>query len=158
MKKAADPSTSMESVGITLVSVEMRAVLPWEKFSASYTSLECKHHKRQLLSLLGHLNFVISQGLFFISCLLKFATSMPNSVWLDAKIYDSGVSLFFSGYCLFLRLSNSLGYSVRHVFSGVISGLQMVCHLSYLPSVPFMRSMLCGSILCVSSNFPVVGS
>ena len=85
-QKTIGPATTLEFLGIVLDSVEMKASLPLDKLSrireiASSFSAAESISKRQLLSLLGHLNFamrIIPQGRSFISRLLDLASSVPN--------------------------------------------------------------------------------
>lgn len=85
-EKTLGPDTRLEFLCITLDSIEMKASLPAEKLqrirniSKSFCDTD-NITKRQLLSLLGHLNFamrVIPQGRSFISRLLDIASSVPN--------------------------------------------------------------------------------
>lgn len=80
------PSTSLEFIGINLDTTRMQASLPLEKllrirsFLESFSSFRVVS-KRDMLSLLGHLNFamsIIPQGRAFISRLLTLAHSVPN--------------------------------------------------------------------------------
>ncbi len=78
------PATSIEFLGINLDSVKFQVSLPKEKIdriilvsSSLINSSRCS--KRELLSLLGHLNFgmrIIPQGRPFISHLLLLASSV----------------------------------------------------------------------------------
>lgn len=77
-EKTIGPSTSIEFLGILLGSVAMKASLPEVKLKHVQKILSSFHlekpvSKRDLLSLLGHLNFVmcnIPHGRAFISRLL----------------------------------------------------------------------------------------
>ncbi|RXN04501.1 poly [Labeo rohita] len=81
-EKTMGPATSIEFLGINLDSVKFQVSLPKEKIdriilvsSTLLTSPSCS--KRELLSLLGHLNFamrIIPQGRPFISHLLSLAS------------------------------------------------------------------------------------
>ncbi|RXN20392.1 poly [Labeo rohita] len=83
-EKTMGPATSIEFLGINLDSVKFQLSLPKEKIdriilvsSTLLTSPSCS--KRELLSLLGHLNFamrIIPQGRPFISHLLSLASSV----------------------------------------------------------------------------------
>ncbi|KAG1927366.1 proline-rich protein 36-like [Pimephales promelas] len=83
-EKTMGPATSIEFLGINLDSVRFQASLPKEKIdriilisSTLADSPECS--KRELLSMLGHLNFamrIIPQGRPFISHLLFLASSV----------------------------------------------------------------------------------
>ncbi len=85
-EKTEGPSTSLEFLGILLDSVKFQASLPKEKIDRIITVasnlLDSKHcSKRDLLSLLGHLNYamcIIPQGRPFISHLLTLATSVSG--------------------------------------------------------------------------------
>lgn len=93
-EKTIGPYTSLEFLGLTLDTVEMKVSLPAEKLERiciiSNSFCEAQSiSKQQLLSLLGHLNFamrVIPQGRSFISRLLFTASSVPglhDQVFLD---------------------------------------------------------------------------
>ncbi|XP_076158563.1 uncharacterized protein LOC143141734 [Alosa pseudoharengus] len=84
IEKTEGPCKSLVFLGILLDSVEMQASLPNEKLvrirsiAESFQSSDVVT-KRELLSLLGHLNFamrIIPQGRSFISCLLNLAHSV----------------------------------------------------------------------------------
>ncbi|XP_063049771.1 uncharacterized protein LOC134444364 [Engraulis encrasicolus] len=85
-EKTMGPATSLEFLGIMLDSVEMKASLPEEKLVrirgiCDSFSAAASVTKRELLSLLGHLNFamrIIPQGRSFISRLLDLAHSVPG--------------------------------------------------------------------------------
>lgn len=95
-EKTVGPATSIEFLGITLDSVSFQASLPAEKVHrislllSNYISAVCCT-KRQLLSLLGHLNYavrIIPQGKPFLSFLLAKAAavhSLHDLVVLDAS-------------------------------------------------------------------------
>lgn len=77
-EKTVGPSTSLEFLGIQLDSVKMQASL--RSFFGSLLSSQ-SISKRELLSLLGHLNFamrIIPQGRSFISRLLTLAHSVSK--------------------------------------------------------------------------------
>ncbi len=84
--KTSGPSTSIKFLGINLDSQKLQASLPKEKIdrtilvaSTLLTKPSCS--KRELLSILGHLNFamrIIPQGRPFISHLLSLASSAHN--------------------------------------------------------------------------------
>ncbi len=91
-EKTEGPSTSLEFLGILLDSVKFQASLPKEKIDCIITVasnlLDSKHcSKRDLLSLLGHLNYamrIIPQGRPFIFHLLTLTTSasgLEQIVW-----------------------------------------------------------------------------
>lgn len=116
--KTLGPSTNLDFLGITLDTVEMKASLPQDKLqrirevASSFVSAAVIS-KRQLLSLLGHLNFamrVIPQGRSFVSRLLSVASSVPGlsdpvtldagcrsdlSFWFQLLSFWNGVSLFY---------------------------------------------------------------
>lgn len=77
---------SLEFLRITLNSLTFQATLPIDKLLRTYlfiSKYHLTHHctKRELLSLLGHLNFairIISQGYSFISQLLSLSTAIPS--------------------------------------------------------------------------------
>lgn len=83
-EKTMGPATSIEFLGINLDSEKFQASLPKEKIDriilVSSTLLHNSNcSKRELLSLLGHLNFamrIIPQGRSFISHLLSLASSV----------------------------------------------------------------------------------
>ncbi|XP_044210305.1 uncharacterized protein LOC122984073 [Thunnus albacares] len=93
-EKTAGSSTSLHFLCITLDSLTFQATLPTEKLHciSLYISnylLASRCTKRQLLSLLGHLNFairIIPQGRSFLSHLLSISATIPslhNFVTLD---------------------------------------------------------------------------
>ncbi|XP_072522621.1 uncharacterized protein [Salminus brasiliensis] len=117
-EKTLGPSTSLEFLGITLDSVLFQASLPQEKhdritqsLSAFLSSPTCT--KQQLLTLLGHLNYVtwiIPQGRSFISHLLHLASSVQTlhhtvmlddscllelKFWLALLHHWNGISFFY---------------------------------------------------------------
>nr|XP_055053787.1 uncharacterized protein LOC129438918 [Misgurnus anguillicaudatus] len=83
-EKTSGPDTSIEFLGINLDTIKFQASLPKEKIDriilVSSTHLDSPNcSKRELLSLLGHLNFamrIIPQGRPFISHLLSLASSV----------------------------------------------------------------------------------
>nr|XP_033958140.1 uncharacterized protein LOC117460704 [Pseudochaenichthys georgianus] len=93
-EKTIGPDTSLEFLGITLDTIDMKASLPIAKLQRirDITKSYCEQQvitKQQLLSLLGDLNFamrVIPQGRSFISRLLDAASAVTNlhdRVFLD---------------------------------------------------------------------------
>ncbi|XP_076158650.1 uncharacterized protein LOC143141830 [Alosa pseudoharengus] len=95
-EKTMGPLTRLEFLGIMLDSVKMQASLPEEKLiriraiTASFVSSRTVS-KRELLSLLGHLNFamrIIPQGRSFISRLLSLAHSVEKLS--DLVLVDEG--------------------------------------------------------------------
>lgn len=119
LEKTVGPSTSLEFLGIILDSIKMQASLPEEKLTrirsifASFLSSSVVS-KRELLSLLGHLNFamrIIPQGRSFISRLLSLAHSVENlgdhirldegcksdlSFWSQLLSNWNGISFFYN--------------------------------------------------------------
>lgn len=95
-EKTVGPLTSIEFLGITLDSNLMQASLPSEKLERIRQVMHEAQHstiftKRDLLSLLGHLNFamrVIPQGRSFISRLLDLAKSVK--ALQDVVVMDIG--------------------------------------------------------------------
>lgn len=85
-EKTSGPTTSLEFLGINLDLVKFQASLPKDKIdriiAMSSNLLEAPQcSKRDLLSLLGHLNYamrIIPQGHPFISHLLSLASSVPE--------------------------------------------------------------------------------
>ncbi|XP_072306544.1 uncharacterized protein [Eucyclogobius newberryi] len=118
-EKTLGPSTSLEFLGITLDTVKYQASLPTEKLnrislllSNFLVAISCS--KRQLLSLLGHLNFamrIIPQGRAFISHLLTLASSVKSlhSVIILSKSVKSELRFWhlllsnWNGITLFYR-------------------------------------------------------
>ncbi|RXN38444.1 poly [Labeo rohita] len=117
--KTEGPSTSIEFLGINLDSQKFLASLPKEKIdrtiviaSTLLTNTSCS--KRELLSILGHLNFamrIIPQGRPFISHLLSLASSAHAledrisindscrselSLWISFLKQWNGLSFFYS--------------------------------------------------------------
>ncbi|XP_078017752.1 uncharacterized protein LOC144458670 [Epinephelus lanceolatus] len=120
-EKTEGPSTSLEFLGITFNTNLFQASLPAEKLnricliiSNFLQAPSCT--KRQLLSLLGHLNFalrIIPQGRAFISHLLSIAYSVPSllstislnhscraelRLWLHLLTNWNGVSFFYEDH------------------------------------------------------------
>ncbi|XP_008419805.1 uncharacterized protein LOC103472157 [Poecilia reticulata] len=108
-EKTVGPTKILEFLGIILDSKEMVTTLTADKLSQireisqAYLSAATLS-KRQLLSLLGHLNFamrIIRQGRPFISQLLDLANSVPSlfdQVVLDAGCRSylwNGISFFY---------------------------------------------------------------
>ncbi|XP_067260176.1 uncharacterized protein [Chanodichthys erythropterus] len=85
-EKTSGPTTSLEFLGINLDSVKFQASLPKDKIdriiAISSNLLEAPQcSKRDLLSLLGHLNYamrIVPQGRPFISHLLSLASSIQE--------------------------------------------------------------------------------
>lgn len=129
-EKTLGPATRLEFLGVMLDTVEMKASLPVEKLERACSmarSLVASSvmTKRQVLSLLGHLNFsmrVIPQGRSFISRLLVLASSVSGlldhvrlddgcrsdlSFWLQLLEGWNGVSFFYDNV---VRSSDSLRF------------------------------------------------
>ncbi|XDV33697.1 hypothetical protein PO909_004007, partial [Leuciscus waleckii] len=121
LEKTEGPSTSLEFLGILLDSVKFQASLPKEKIDCIITIasnlLEANHcSKRDLLSLLGHLNdaiHIIPQGRPFISHLLTLATSAPGleniislsqpcradlKLWITFLKQWNGITFFYNDF------------------------------------------------------------
>jgi hypothetical protein len=107
-KKTVGPATTLEYLGIILDSDRMEARLPMAKLVRIRTLIQGALHctsctKRELLSLLGHLNFacrVIYHGRTFLSRLIKASTVVRE---LYHKIYlshDCKEDLFMWGTLL----------------------------------------------------------
>ncbi|XP_063059122.1 uncharacterized protein LOC134452589 [Engraulis encrasicolus] len=143
-EKTLGPCTSLEFLGIVLDSVAMRASLPEEKLSrirdicASLSANEIMT-KRDLLSLLGHLNFamrIIPHGRSFIARILDLAHSVPNladpitldqgcrsdlSFWLKLINDWNGISFFYNDFAesspsleLYTDAAPSVGFGGFH--------------------------------------------
>ncbi|XP_016535343.1 proline-rich protein 36-like [Poecilia formosa] len=122
-EKTVGPSKRLEFLGITLDSKEMVASLPADKLSRireisqahlSSTTLS----KRQLLSLLGHLNFamrIIPQGRSFISRLLDLANSVPSL--FDQVVLDAGCRSDLAFWSSLLNSWNSISFFMIMSFS-----------------------------------------
>ncbi|XP_041958640.1 uncharacterized protein LOC121717981 [Alosa sapidissima] len=115
-EKTLGPVHSLEFLGIILDSVAMRASLPGEKLarirevSASFLSVGTVA-KRDLLSLLGHLNFamrIIPQGRSFISRLLILAHSVVNLS--DPVVLDLGCQSDLGFWSKLLAEWNSISF------------------------------------------------
>ncbi len=95
-EKTVGPSTRLEFLGITLDSALMQASLPQDKLLRIRESIRSMSavtvlSKRDLLSLLGHLNFamrIIPHGRSFVSWLLTLANSVKNLI--DAVVLGDG--------------------------------------------------------------------
>ena len=122
-KKTAGPDTSLEYLGIILDSDKMEARLPLEKLHRIRGIIEsfvrrAKCTKRELLSLLGHLNFacrVIYHGRTFMARLIQASTvvkELYHVIHLPQECKDdlfmwkallsgwNGVSMFHKGECM----------------------------------------------------------
>ncbi|KAL0160929.1 hypothetical protein M9458_044654, partial [Cirrhinus mrigala] len=140
--KTEGPSTSIEFLGINLDSQKFLASLPKEKIdrtiliaSTLLTNTSCS--KRELLSILGHLNFamrIIPQGRPFISHLLSLASS-AHALEDPISITDScrnELSLWIS----FLKQWNSLSFFYSNLVSSPID-IQL-----YIDAAPSQTSLL----------------
>ncbi|RXN34492.1 poly [Labeo rohita] len=138
--KTEGPSTSIEFLGINLDSQKFLASLPKEKIdrtiviaSTLLTNTSCS--KRELLSILGHLNFamrIIPQGHPFISHLLSLASS-AHALEDRISITDScrnEVSLWIS----FLKQWNGLSFFYSNLVS---SPIDIQLYTDATPSVGF---------------------
>lgn len=120
--KTIGPTTCLEYLGIILDTVKMEARLPEEKLlrirellQSFSTRRSCT--KRELLSLLGHLNFacrVVQPGRSFISYLISLSTTVRRlhhhvtftaecrsdiAMWLKFLSNWNGVSFFLNDKC-----------------------------------------------------------
>ncbi len=159
--KTAGPSTSIEFLGISLDSQKFQASLPKEKIDrmilvASTLAANPTCSKRELLSVLGHLNFamrIIPQGRPFISHLLTLASSthaledqiaLTNSccnelsLWISFFKRWNGLSFFYKNLIsspvdiqLFTDAAPSIGYG--GFYQGRWFASTWPCQLSNLP-------------------------
>ncbi|XP_049902504.1 uncharacterized protein LOC126391655 [Epinephelus moara] len=110
-EKTSGPGTSIEFLGITLDSLSFQASLPLEKVQRislllSNYLLTDRCTKRQLLALLGHLNYairIIPQAKSFLSQLLTNGISFFYDDFIthpaDIQLYtDAAPSVGFGGY------------------------------------------------------------
>ncbi|XP_078026549.1 uncharacterized protein LOC117258356 [Epinephelus lanceolatus] len=120
-EKTSGPDTSIEFLGITLDSVSFQASLPAEKIQRitlllSNYLLADRCTKRQLLALLGHLNYairIIPQAKSFLSNLLTKAATVPSlhdrvtlddackmemRMWQHFLSSWNGISFFYEDY------------------------------------------------------------
>lgn len=102
-KKTEGPCTELEYLGIILDTINMEARLPLEKVKRIQGILESFRHrktctKRELLSLLGHLNFasrVIHPGRSFVSHLIKLSTTVKKlSHHIHIKNCNSDIAMW----------------------------------------------------------------
>ncbi|XP_056104363.1 uncharacterized protein LOC130083381 [Rhinichthys klamathensis goyatoka] len=125
-EKTMGPATSIEFLGIKLDSVKYQASLPKEKIdriilisSTLVDSSKCS--KRELLSMLGHLNFamrIIPQGRPFISHLLSLASSvhaLEDLISLTPACHDE-LRLWIT----FLKQWNGLSFFYKDLISSPI--------------------------------------
>ncbi len=159
--KTAGPSTSIEFLGINLDSQKFQASLPKEKIDrmilvASTLAANPTCSKRELLSVLGHLNFamrIIPQGRPFISHLLTLASSTHAledqitltdsccnelSLWISFFKRWNGLSFFYKNLIsspvdiqLFTDAAPSIGYG--GFYQGRWFASTWPCQLSNLP-------------------------
>jgi hypothetical protein len=117
------PATSIEFLGIKLDTINFQASLPKEKIDriilVASTLLENPNcSKRELLSLLGHLNFamrIIPQGRPFISHLLFLASSVHE---LEDQIsLTTSCSNELSLWITFLKQWNGLSFFYNNLIS-----------------------------------------
>jgi hypothetical protein len=128
-KKTVGPTTCLEYLGIELCTVQMVARLPADKLSRiraivhSFLGLK-KCTKRQLLSLLGHLQFacrVVTVGRAFTARLLKASTTVQNLaffVTLNAEckkdlVMWNTLLTEWNGVSLFLDLATTDSYDLE---------------------------------------------
>ncbi len=159
--KTAGPSTSIEFLGINLDSQKFQASLPKEKIDrtilvASTLAANPTCSKRELLSVLGHLNFamrIIPQGRPFISHLLTLASSTHAledqialtdscrnelSLWISFFKRWNGLSFFYNNLIsspvdiqLFTDAAPSISYG--GFYQGRWFASTWPCQLSNLP-------------------------
>ncbi|CAC5415268.1 unnamed protein product [Mytilus coruscus] len=173
--KTVGPSTSLEYLGIILDSMHMIAKLPDKKLvrikDMLYSYLNRRScTKREMLSLLGHLNYeckVIISGRSFVSYLLTLAHSVKElnhhftitkgcrddmAMWFKFLSQWNGISFFISGnvinasdFHLFTDASSTVGYGACVLaFYGFLRCNEFTCRTVFDPD----------SNLCVSDiNF-----
>ncbi len=124
--KTAGPSTSIEFLGINLDSQKFQASLPKEKIDrtilvASTLLANPSCSKRELLSILGHLNFtmrIIPQGRPFFSHLLSLASSahaLEDQITLTDSCCNE-LNLWIS----FLKQWNGLSFFYNNLISSPV--------------------------------------
>ncbi len=125
-EKTLGPATSIEFLGINLDSVKSQVSLPKEKIdriilvTATLVNSRCCS-KRELLSLLGHLNFakrIIPQGRPFISHLLVLASSAR--VLEDLISLSQGCRDELRLWTMFLKQWNGLSLFYNNLVSSPI--------------------------------------
>jgi hypothetical protein len=128
-KKMVGPVTVLEYLGIVLDSVKMEARLPKDKIARIQEILEnfskrSSCTKRELLSLLGHLNFacrVIHPGRSFISYLIKLSTTVSKlSHHVSLKSCRSDLQMWL----LFLKNWNGVSFFLND-HTTVAAGLEL---------------------------------
>lgn len=115
-EKTLGPCTSIEFLGITLDSISFQASLPPEKVQRislllSNYLLADRCTKRQLLALLGHLNYairIIPQGKSFLSYLLSKVTTITSLH--DKVILDEGCKMEMHLWQQFLSSWNGISF------------------------------------------------
>lgn len=115
-EKTSGPCTSLEFLGIILDSVSMQASLPQEKLLRIREIIQSFQSvpsitKRDLLSLLGHLNFamrIIPQGRSFISRLLDLSKSVQNLS--DVVVLNEGCRSDLQFWCKLLHSWNGISF------------------------------------------------
>ena len=151
MNKTMGPSTCLEYLGVILDSVKMEARLPADKILRIKTFMQELLSKRsctkkELLQLLGHMNFasrVILAGRSFVSYLLKLAASVKELhfyvhlnklcredlyMWVLFLENWNGVSLFYeknftSSHDIYLHTdaASTAGFAVVYGFHWMFS-------------------------------------
>ncbi|XP_078032220.1 uncharacterized protein LOC144467455 [Epinephelus lanceolatus] len=115
-EKTSGPGTSIEFLGITLDSISFQASLPLEKIQRislllSNYLLADKCTKRQLLVLLGHLNYairIIPQAKSFLSILLSKTAAIPSLH--DRVILDDACKMEMRMWLHFLSSWNGISF------------------------------------------------
>ncbi|XP_053301806.1 uncharacterized protein LOC128460587 [Pleuronectes platessa] len=122
-EKTIGPSTRLEFLGITLDSLLMQASLPQDKLSRiraaiKYRSTTTIISKRDLLSLLGHLNFamrIIPHGRSFVSRLIELAYSVENLN--DPVVVDEGCQSDLRFWSLLCEEWNGISFSTMTMWN-----------------------------------------
>lgn len=144
-RENAGPNTSLEFLGILLDTNAMQASLPNDKLSRIRSVMEDfillrVVSKREMLSLIGHLNFamsIIPQGRPFISRLLTLAYNVPNLSDLirldESQFLDSAANwlerhIFFLQWCIRIVSGIATLHRCRPLrrLRGILSG-PLVC-------------------------------
>lgn len=140
LHKTCGPETALEYLGIILDSHNMEARLPEDKLQRDIDMLRAFQSrqsctKRELLQLLGHLNFaskVVSPGKSFVSYIIKLSTTVRAlhhhvkiskecrediKMWLSFLQHWNGVTIFYDRHItasediqLYTDASGSLGF------------------------------------------------
>ncbi|XP_039528978.1 uncharacterized protein LOC120480100 [Pimephales promelas] len=127
IEKTMGPATSLEFLGIILDSVLMQASLPDDKLSRIRAVLESflvarTASKRDMLSLLGHLNFamrIIPQGRSFISRLLTLAHSVDRLQ--DVIFLDDGCRSDLRFWSHLLNNWNGISFFYNDVYESSVA-------------------------------------